>query len=380
MADSNATHTRTIAVDLPDYASQDVNFRLMSTVAIADSEVFPQKEYTLTLDGSGEGTIALPTPDNTGDDAWTWEITLPDKRATTATLAYAAGTLQLATWLAAAATTATASDLLNQYVQIGGDTMTGKLQFSGTDHEGVVPVSLTTAQRDAIASPGDGAIIWNSDNSRLERYTGAAWVDVADIGSYSGHINVTDAGHSPSAGDLWGDGGGALHFYPIGAERSVKLANGVVMSNVSVSNTTDETTVYTETIPANELYKGSKWHTKLSGLYSVANANDTWTARFKLGGTTIQSFSINAGIATDQFWRCEFFFTVRTTGANGTILGVVEATTGGTDHSVGTASTTTIDTTQQQDMTMTVQWDAADTNNSVTMSQGHTEIFGVKQA
>lgn len=202
----------------------------------------------------------------------------------------------------------------------------------------------------------------------------AAW-----IAEYAGHINLRDSGHSATAGDVWDDGN-ALHYVPVADERSISLANGVILSSVTVANTVTETTVYTETVNANELYKGSKWHIKVSGIFSTANANDTFTGRLKIGGTTIHSFTIDAGNVTDQFWRAEFFFTVRSVGASGSVIASAEVTTGGTDHSSVSTTPDTIDTTAQQDVTLTIQWDNNDPGDTLTITQGHTEVFGVKQA
>ena len=238
-----------------------------------------------------------------------------------------------------------------------------------------------TDKSTATPDPANDQVLWVDDDDTtagadgtLKRSTLAAI-----IAAYAGHINLRDSAHSGIAGDVWDDGN-ALHYLPVTDERSVMLANGVVLSSTTVSNTTSETTVYTETISANELYKGSKWHVKLSGVHSTANAQDTWTGRLKIGGTAIQTVTIDAGNVTDQFWSMEFFFTVRGTGAAGTVMSAVEANTGGTDHSSAGTSTDTVDTTIQEDMTLTIQWDAADTDNTLTITQGHTEIFGVKQS
>jgi len=108
---SNATNTRTVTADLPDYVSQDVEFTLLSSVAISGVETFPLLTYTMSLDENGEGTIDLPTPDATGDAAWAWRIELPDGKRVQATLAYDAASLGLADWLAAELTTETPNSL-----------------------------------------------------------------------------------------------------------------------------------------------------------------------------------------------------------------------------------------------------------------------------
>lgn len=38
-----------------------------------------------------------------------------------------------------------------------------------------LPPRMTTAQKEAIASPAEGAVVFDTDNNQLEEYTGAAW-------------------------------------------------------------------------------------------------------------------------------------------------------------------------------------------------------------
>lgn len=58
-----------------------------------------------------------------------------------------------------------------------GGTMTGALAFSGTTHAGLRLNNLTTAQRDAISSPGAGATVWNTTTSRVNVHNGSAWTE-----------------------------------------------------------------------------------------------------------------------------------------------------------------------------------------------------------
>jgi hypothetical protein len=64
-------------------------------------------------------------------------------------------------------------------LQLGGGTLTGQLNFSGTNHAGLKLLSLTTVQRDAL-TPANGMVIYNTTNARVEKYSGGSWVgDVA---------------------------------------------------------------------------------------------------------------------------------------------------------------------------------------------------------
>lgn len=179
MADSEATYTRNVLVDLPDRAAEVVTFHLLSYFAAAGNEGFPQKTYTLTLDENGTGTQALPVPDNTGDVSWLWKITTPDGNGYKATLAYGSD-IQLTAWLASALSSETAASIADQFVLKDGDTMTGLLQFSGTDHAGIKLLSLTTAERDAL-TPAEGMVIYNETTATVQVYQGGAWAGVSGI-------------------------------------------------------------------------------------------------------------------------------------------------------------------------------------------------------
>lgn len=60
-------------------------------------------------------------------------------------------------------------------LQLGGGTLTGQLNFSGTNHAGIKLISLTTTQRDAL-TPANGMVIYNTTNARVEKYSGGAWI------------------------------------------------------------------------------------------------------------------------------------------------------------------------------------------------------------
>lgn len=175
MTNSLGTNTRNILVDFPDWAGGTVYFYLVSQFAASGNEGFPQKEYSLLLDGDGIGTQTLPVPDNTGDASWLWRIETPDNNNYAATLAYGSD-LQLTAWLSAVLSTETPNSLLDTFVLKGGDEMTGQLNFSGTDHAGIKLLSLTTAERDAL-TPAEGMVIYNETDTVVQVYQGAAWVD-----------------------------------------------------------------------------------------------------------------------------------------------------------------------------------------------------------
>lgn len=209
----------------------------------------------------------------------------------------------------------------------------------------------------------------------------SAWVHVG-AGTTTNPAIKLDSGtflSSTERGSLEYDGR-SLTFTATADRHAISQSDGVVVADVTVANTTDETTVYTENVGANELYKGSKWHTRFSGYYSTANANDTYTMRMKIGGTTIDSFTSTAENVTNGFFRVEWFFTVRSTGASGTVQSSVQGIFNTTTNNNASASTDTIDTTSAENLTITIQWDSADPDDTLTLTQGHTDVYGVQQA
>src|SRR5436190_9494762 len=66
------------------------------------------------------------------------------------------------------------------------------LDLSSTN-KGTLITRMTTAQRDAIASPATGLLIYNTDCNNLNLYNGSAWVDMV------GNV-VTGLSLPPAAG------------------------------------------------------------------------------------------------------------------------------------------------------------------------------------
>lgn len=76
------------------------------------------------------------------------------------------------------------------HTKLAGDTMTGLLQFSGVTHAGVRLNNLTTAERDAIAAPTDGMIIFNTTTGQFEGYD-SGWGPISGGGSSPPFVDTT---------------------------------------------------------------------------------------------------------------------------------------------------------------------------------------------
>lgn len=280
---TNATYYRTVTADLPDYPSSTVAFYLITALAIAGAEVFPGKSYSMTLDANGVGTINLPTPDNTGEAAWSYKITLPSGESYENTLVYDAGALPLATWLQSAATSETPNDWLATFIQKAGDTMTGALMFTGTGHAGIALVNLTTAQRDAIDSPATGAIIWNTTTGRVEQYDGSDWTHIdasVSISGDAGNIVVIGADGTPEDGGAPvktlddGSGAGDIIFTDIANVVTAALdASGVTAGTYGGTLQTAALTVNAQGI-VTAATNGAAVLPAAAGVVSVSSSRD----------------------------------------------------------------------------------------------------------
>lgn len=146
----------------------------------------------------------------------------------------------------------------------------------------------------------------------------------------------------------------------------------IVVSDTTVSNTTTETTIYSTTISANELQVGSILETVISGLYSTANASDTFNVNIYLNGTLLNSFTSVPKNVTDTPVELKNTMTVRTTGASGAAVArssfhAENDGLHGTDY-----SSFSINTTSSVTLSIKMQWSSADVSNSGTITQGFT--------
>lgn len=139
MSNSAATYTTVINAALPDNAGKSIYFVLNTDVALANDtdELFPFKQlYELTLNNAGGGSIALPTPDNTGVSSWSWQVYLPRGNKYTIPISYNTDPQELADLLAemALGMPAAASILAGKINTVPTATAGNLPQFLSTGH------------------------------------------------------------------------------------------------------------------------------------------------------------------------------------------------------------------------------------------------------
>ena len=135
------------------------------------------------------------------------------------------------------------------------------------------------------------------------------------------------------------------------------------------------TGIGTGVIPAGFLTVGRTLRYRASGIFTTSANSATLIFRLKLG-TSILSFTgtIDPGNSlTNQGWFVEGDFTVRTTGASGTIRGnstltLASSTTAFTVSPMVNASTIQVDTTVSNLATPTIQYTQTTAANTFTCS------------
>lgn len=152
----------------------------------------------------------------------------------------------------------------------------------------------------------------------------------------------------------------------VGALWTLETADAQVLA----SNTTTETTIADFVQRANSTPDGAIMRFRASGNYDIQAAANTITFRLKVGSTTIRAVVLTGdGTAqTGQPWQVEAWFTVRSIGSGGTLVGqasLVAAIAGAfAVRNMSMASTTTaLDTTADNTFALTMQWNAANAAN-----------------
>lgn len=156
---------------------------------------------------------------------------------------------------------------------------------------------------------------------------------------------------------------------------AITLSNHVITTSTTVTNTTVETTIQSKTFPANSFHEDQMVRATVYGNISNDSASDDYTVRFKLGGATVHTLQRVGGNVSDLGWVAQIVFTIRSTGATGTMIDFVEFREGSVNQSSSDTTVHTIDTTSDLLLEMTVQWGNAKAGNIFTSSQGLIELI-----
>lgn len=180
---------------------------------------------------------------------------------------------------------------------------------------------------------------------------------------------------TPVAGTLEFDND-RMYLTNVAVQRVLDRTSDVITSTTTVANTVAETTLYTGTLGADALKAGNVIKTYTSGTISNASASDDITIRKYIGTTLVEEFHPAIGNISGSDWHMNNIMTVRSVGATGSIAvhGLVEIHGETSVEEETYNSIETIDTTIAEDITVTVQWDAAKAGNTISVYQGMMEF------
>lgn len=125
-----------------------------------------------------------------------------------------------------------------------------------------------------------------------------------------------------------------------------------------LTNTTTLTALSTASIPANTLVAGNAIHIFSQGICISHNADNTIIITLKIGNTTITATTAIA-LDPNDIYTIDAWIQIRTIGSSGTFVA-----SGKIVENFYKASTT-IDTTQSQDITVNGTWNVAHSSNQV---------------
>jgi hypothetical protein len=154
------------------------------------------------------------------------------------------------------------------------------------------------------------------------------------------------------------------------------IAQDIVTARTTVANTVVETQIFASTVTANRLKAGKVVRVLLSGIYTTANASDTFTLRFKIAGTTLETVVSTGKSVSGTPWNAIWTCTVRTVGASGTLIDFLQLNEDNVELNKESGTAVTFDTTADEEFTATVQWSSANANNRFSVDQGFLELLG----
>jgi hypothetical protein len=164
-------------------------------------------------------------------------------------------------------------------ISISSDETTAILQADSTTQGALVP-RMTETQRDAIAGPATGLLIYNTDTDAFNYYDGAAWVGLGLGAGGAGEIFLTAAGGWPSTTNGCAD-----------AVKNEYVTNDVDMWSLDFDPDSDEYAQWTVWMPDN-------WDA------STVTFKVAWTAASDSGDVVwgLQGRSYANDDAIDQAW------------------------------------------------------------------------------
>ena len=252
-----------------------------------------------------------------------------------------------------------------------------KLSFDATDNA----VFAVDTAGDLTITPSGAQIIVPCKLS-FTQTDGNEYIDsladgYLDFGATTGHrfnapITIADKTllGTPVAGTFEFDND-RMYVTNVGSQRAIDRTSDTIVETTTITNTTDETTIYTGAIGANCLKAGNILKLHCDGVLTNDSASDDVTVKIYLGSSEVLSFKPALGNVTDTHWHIDGNMTVRTVGDSGTMAFHLDMDID--DNVTSMIGTDSVDTTAAEDFTVTITWDNAKAGNTISIYQGYTE-------
>ena len=157
-------------------------------------------------------------------------------------------------------------------------------------------------------------------------------------------------------------------------DRRESLRDCTIISDVTISNTTTETEIFSCSVPANSLQVKDVFKVIINGLYSIGNSSQYFTCRIKIDGTTIDSFQSPLKTVADTPAELESVFTIRSLGTSGSVSTMSRFEAPNEDDKFMSYTSSTINTTVLNELTITVQFSDASASNNAIIKQGFVRV------
>jgi len=214
-------------------------------------------------------------------------------------------------------------------VGVGVDAPTAVLHLkAGTASEGTAPLKLTSGA--ALTTPETGAIEFHDDRFYITNKS---------------------------------------------VRKAIDRTSDVVVETVTVVNEATETELWHSSQPANSLVAGNIMKFHADGVVSTGAVNQDFVLRVRLGsiaGAELVSLTVSGKKLDDDNWHMDANATQRTIGVNGSRAYHVHLDVNGTDEQKETG-VVDIDTEDTMDLYVTIDWDTASADNSISLYQAYME-------
>ena len=150
--------------------------------------------------------------------------------------------------------------------------------------------------------------------------------------------------------------------------RNVKSAYTI---DETVTNTQNDTEIFSHIISADGLRVGSVITIELAGQFSNASASDDFGIRFYINSVNVHDLLRVGGNVTATGWSAKYMATIRSIGSSGTLSDYAEFVENGEAViSIADIGTHTVNTTATIEFAVSIKWANSDVGNTFTQTQG----------